>query len=39
MTLSALEGLVPELLAARRRLEGVAHRTPVFRSTALDDEV
>jgi len=39
MTLSALESLVPELLAARRRLEGVAHRTPVFRSTTLDDEV
>jgi len=39
MTLSALPDLLPELLAARRRLEGVAHRTPVFRSTALDDEV
>jgi threonine dehydratase len=39
MTLSALPDLVPELLAARRRLEGVAHRTPVLRSTTLDDEV
>jgi len=39
MTLSSLPDLVPELLAARRRLEGVAHRTPVLRSTTLDDEV
>jgi threonine dehydratase len=39
MTLSSQEDLVPQLLAARRRLEGVAHRTPVLTSQTLDGEV
>lgn len=38
MTLSSQPDLVPELLAARRRLEGVAHRTPVLTSRMLDEE-
>ena len=39
MTLSSEQDLVPELLAARGRLAGVAHRTPVLTSHTLDEEV
>jgi len=39
MTVPSHEELVGELLAARRRLDGVAHRTPVLTSRTLDEEV
>jgi threo-3-hydroxy-L-aspartate ammonia-lyase len=38
MTLSSPLDLVSELRAARRRLEGVARRTPVLTSRTLDEE-